>query len=385
MKKFLIFSLSILVLWGVFFAQDVSISFFQEPLVQALNDLATQENITILTDSTIGGFVTLNLENVPLSEVLDLMLLPGGYSWKEIKPNVYFVGTASPSSNSFLYLASMSSYRLRYITSSTLLSLLPAVMKPYVFTSTSSPYLVLVGAPSDMKKAILSVIRNVDVSKMEAVFQVTVVEMDESYLRKLGMDFQYSQPSSVATENTMNILNRTINLVYKVNNLSILSDIKAEAASGAVKILANPKVRIESGNTGTVKVSTTRNYSYRNTSGNLVVSSVSVGANVSLTPAISASGDVSLKVSETISGALENSSPVPNTMSNTLSTTFETQVGKTVAVGGMDFSTYEKSTTRVPLLSDIPVIGYFFTQEKMRKVKKEIIVIITCESAGGVK
>ena len=384
-KVFLITVLLLSVLISVSFSQNVSISFFQESLTQALSDLAAQENITILTDSTVGGFITLTLNNVPISEALDLMLLPGGYSWKEIKPNVYFVGTASPSSNSFLYLASMSSYRLRYITSSTLLSLLPAVMKPYVFTSTSSPYLVLVGAPSDMKKAILSVIRNVDVPKMEAVFQVTVVEMDESYLRKLGMDFQYSQPSSVATENTMNILNRTINLVYKVNNLSILSDIKAEAASGAVKILANPKVRIESGNTGTVKVSTTRNYSYRNTSGNLVVSSVSVGANVSLTPAISASGDVSLKVSETISGALENSGPVPNTMSNTLSTTFETQVGKTVAVGGMDFSTYEKSTARVPLLSDIPVIGYFFTQEKMRKVKKEIIVIITCESAGGVK
>ncbi len=384
-KVFLITVLLLSVLISVSFSQNVSISFFQESLTQALSDLAAQENITILTDSTVGGFITLTLNNVPISEALDLMLLPGGYSWKEIKPNVYFVGTASPSSNSFLYLASMSSYRLRYITSSTLLNLLPAVMKPYVFTSTSSPYLVLIGAPSDMKKAILSVIKDVDVSKMEAVFQVTVVEMDESYLRKLGMDFQYSQPSSVATENTINILNRTINLVYKVNNLSILSDIKAEAASGAVKILANPKVRIESGNTGTVKVSTTRNYSYRNTSGNLVVSSVSVGANVSLTPAISASGDVSLKVSETISGALENSGPVPNTMSNTLSTTFETQVGKTVAVGGMDFSTYEKSTARVPLLSDIPVIGYFFTQEKMRKVKKEIIVIITCESAGGVK
>ena len=381
MKKFLIFSLSILVLGGVFFAQDVSISFFQEPLAQALNDLATQENITILTDSTIGGFITLNLENVPLSETLNLMLLPGGYSWKEIEPDVYFVGMANPSSNSFLYLASMSSYRLKYMKSSTLLNLLPAVMKPYVFTSTDSPYLVLIGAPEDVKDAIMSTIKKVDVPKREAIFQVNVVEVDESYLKKLGMDLQWSN-SSNATENTVNILKMAINLVYKGNGASVLSNIRAQASNGRAKILASPKIRLVSGNTGKVDVSTTRNYSYTNSSGKFVVSSVKVGVNISLTPTISASGDVAINLSETVNGALENSGPVPDTMTNTLSTFFDIQVGKTVAVGGVDFSTYEQSKAKVPLLGDIPIIGYFFTQEKMKKAKKEIIVFITCEGVG---
>ncbi len=111
-KIFLVVLVLLSVLTAISFSQNVSISFFQESLSQALSDLAAQENITILTDSSVGGFITLNLNDVPLSEALDLMLLPGGYSWKEIKPNVYFVGTANPSSNSFLYLASMSSYHL---------------------------------------------------------------------------------------------------------------------------------------------------------------------------------------------------------------------------------------------------------------------------------
>ncbi|WP_036221665.1 type II secretion system protein GspD [Mesoaciditoga lauensis] len=381
MKKYLIFSLSILVLVGIVFSENVSISFFQEPLVQALNDLATQENITILTDSTIGGFITLDLEDVPLSEVLNLMLLPGGYSWKEIKPGVYFVGSANPSSNSFFQLASMSSYHLQYVKSSTLLDLLPAVMKPYVFTSTDSPYLVLVGAPEDVKENILSTIKKIDVPKKEALFQVNVVEVDESYLRKLGMDLQWSNSSS-ATKNTLNVLKMAINLVYNGNGMSILSNIRSQASNGQAKILASPKIRIVSGNNGKVDVSTTRNYSYTDSSGKLVVSSVKVGVSISLTPTISSSGDVSVNMSETVSGALENSGTVPDTMSNTLSTVFDTQVGKTVAVGGVDFSTYEKSISKVPLLGDIPIIGYFFSQEKMKKVKKEIIVFITCESVG---
>ena len=380
-KKILVMLLLLSVLSAISFSQNVSISFFQESLSQALSDLAAQENITILTDSSVGGFITLNLNNVPLSEALDLMLLPGGYSWKEIKPNVYFVGTANPSSNSFLYLASMSSYHLQYVKASTLLDLLPAVMKPYVFTSTDSPYLVLIGAPEDVKKNILSTIKKIDVPKKEALFQVNVVEVDESYLRKLGMDLQWSNSSS-ATENTLNILKMAINLVYKRNGMSVLSNIRSQVSNGQAKILASPKIRIVSGNNGKVDVSTTRNYSYTDSSGKLVVSNVKVGVSISLTPTISSSGDVSVNMSETVNGALENSGPVPNTMSNTLSTVFDTQVGKTVAVGGVDFSTYEKSTAKVPLLGDIPIIGYFFTQEKLKKAKKEIIVFVTCESVG---
>ena len=380
-KKILVMLLLLSVLSAISFSQNVSISFFQESLSQALSDLAAQENITILTDSSVGGFITLNLNNVPFSEALDLMLLPGGYSWKEIKPNVYFVGTANPSSNSFLYLASMSSYHLQYVKASTLLDLLPAVMKPYVFTSTDSPYLVLIGAPEDVKKNILSTIKKIDVPKKEALFQVNVVEVDESYLRKLGMDLQWSNSSS-ATENTLNILKMAINLVYKRNGMSVLSNIRSQVSNGQAKILASPKIRIVSGNNGKVDVSTTRNYSYTNSSGKLVVSNVKVGVSISLTPTISSSGDVSVNMSETVNGALENSGPVPNTMSNTLSTVFDTQVGKTVAVGGVDFSTYEKSTAKVPLLGDIPIIGYFFTQEKLKKAKKEIIVFVTCESVG---
>jgi type II secretory pathway component GspD/PulD (secretin) len=382
MKKiFLITFLLSALFMIVGFSQNVSVSFFQESLSQALSDLAAQENITILTDSTVGGFITLNLDNVSISEALDLMLLPRGYSWKEIKPGVYFVGTANPTSNSFLYLASMSSYRLKYITSKTLLDLLPDVMKPYVFTSTDSPYLVLVGASDEMKKSILSLIKKVDVPKREALFQVNVVEVDEAYLRKLGMDLQWSN-SSNATENTINILKMAINLVYKRNGASVLSNIRAQVSNGQAKILASPKLRIVSGNTGKIDVSTTRNYSYTNSDGKLVVSSVKVGVNISLTPTISASGDVSVNMSETVNGALENSGPVPDTMSNTLSTVFDTQIGKTVAVGGVDFSTYEKSKSKVPLLGDIPIIGYFFTQETLKKAKKEIIVFITCEGVG---
>jgi len=360
----------------------VTISFFQEDLSQALYDLATQEGITIITDSSVGGFITLDLADVTISDALDLMLLPGGYSWKEIEPKVYFVGMAVPTSNSFIYLVSSTPYHLKYITANTAVDFLPDVMKKFIFKSTNSPYILLIGAPDDMKAKILSIIKMVDIPIKEVVVRLQIIEVDESVLKKWGMSMGYSSPDSSSTSVMLNVLNGVTSLGYKGNQISILSDIKSEETNGKVKTLANPRVRITSGNTGSVDVSTTRKYPYTNQYGRKDYKDVKVGVNIKVTPTILASNDVTIALSESLSKVMETTNPIPDTMTHSLSTTFDIKIGDTVAVGGMSFDTYEKTLSKTPILGDIPVIGYLFTQENMKRVRKELIVIITCEKVG---
>ncbi|MGC9218007.1 MAG: hypothetical protein ACP5G8_01205 [Athalassotoga sp.] len=383
MKKFLVLSFITFICVSAIFAQSVTISFFQEPLTQALNDLATQEGITILTDSTIGGIITLNLNNVSISQALNLMLMSGGYAWKEIQPGIYFVGTPNPATNSFLYLAQMTPYQLKYINSKTLFSYLPAIMQPYVFSSTTSPYLIMIGAPDSTKSAIISLIRSVDVAPKDVVVQVNVLEMDKSLLDSWGINLQYSQPTSSSNSTTFNILNGAINAAFIINNLSILSNINALVSNGEVKTLADPKLRVQSGQTGTINSVTTTTYLYTTSAGQQTLS-VPIGINLSVTPTITASGVVLVNLTETLTGASQQqtSSGIPNTMTNTLTTAFTTQVGNTVAVGGANFETYQTQNSKVPLLGDIPLIGFLFTQQNLMKVEKEIVVVITVEKAG---
>ena len=384
MKKFLVLSFITFICVSAIFAQSVTISFFQEPLTQALNDLATQEGITILTDSTIGGIITLNLNNVSISQALNLMLMSGGYAWKEIQPGVYFVGTPNPATNSFLYLAQMTPYQLKYINSKTLFSYLPAIMQPYVFSSTTSPYLIMIGAPDSIKSAIISLIKSVDVAPKDLVVQVNVLEMDKSLLDSWGISLQYSQPTGSSNSTTFNILNGAINAAFIINNLSILSNINALVSNGDIKTLADPKLRVQSGQTGTINSVTTTTYFYTTSAGQQTLS-VPIGINLSITPTITASGVVLINFTETLTGASQQqtSSGIPNTMTNTLTTSFTTQVGNTVAVGGANFETYQTQNSKMPLLGDIPLIGFLFTQQNLMKIEKEIVVVITVEKAGS--
>ncbi len=384
MKKFLVLSFITFICVSAIFAQSVTISFFQEPLTQALNDLAMQEGITILTDSTVGGIITLNLNNVSISQALNLMLMSGGYAWKEIQPGIYFVGTPNPATNSFLYLAQMTPYQLKYITSKTLFNYLPAIMQPYVFSSTTSPYLVMIGAPDSIKSSIISLIKSVDIAPKDLVIQVNVLEMDKSVLDSWGMSLQYSQPSNSSNSTTFNVLNGAINAAFIINNLSILSNINALVTNGDIKTLADPKLRIQSGQTGTINSITNTTYLYTTSAGQQTLS-VPIGINLSLTPTLTASGVVLVNLTETLSSASQQqtSSGIPNTMTNTLTTSFTTQVGNTVAVGGANFETYQTQTSKVPLLGDIPLVGFLFTQQNLMKVEKEIVVVITVEKAGS--
>src|SRR5690625_8025214 len=54
--------------------------FFDVYITDALRDVALQADVPILTDTTVAGFVTLDLLDVPLPDALRQLVLPGGYS-----------------------------------------------------------------------------------------------------------------------------------------------------------------------------------------------------------------------------------------------------------------------------------------------------------------
>jgi type II secretory pathway component GspD/PulD (secretin) len=194
---------------------------------------------------------------------------------------------------------------------------------------------------------------------------------------------QYTQPTSSSNSTTFNILNGAINAAFIINNLSILSNINALVSNGDIKTLADPKLRVQSGQTGTINSVTTTTYFYTTSAGQQTLS-VPIGINLSITPTITASGVVLINFTETLTGASQQqtSSGIPNTMTNTLTTSFTTQVGNTVAVGGANFETYQTQNSKVPLLGDIPLVGFLFTQQNLVKIEKEIVVVITVEKAG---
>ncbi|HEY8530685.1 MAG TPA: hypothetical protein VIL08_00395, partial [Limnochorda sp.] len=58
----------------------VSNIFVETFITQALQDIAMQAGVNVLTDPGVQGFVTLELNDVPFEQALRMILAPGGFT-----------------------------------------------------------------------------------------------------------------------------------------------------------------------------------------------------------------------------------------------------------------------------------------------------------------
>lgn len=111
-----------------------------------------------------------------------------------------------------------------------------------------------------------------------------------------------------------------------------------------------------------------------------------VGINLRITPQISEGGYVKLDVYQEISSVKEPPAGIeeailtgvgPTTTKRSTKTSVTVKDGQTVVIGGLMQEKEEETVTKVPLLGDIPVIGWLFKHKSVDKKKTNLLVFIT--------
>lgn len=74
---------------------------------------------------------------------------------------------------------------------------------------------------------------------------------------------------------------------------------------------------------------------------------------------------------------LEGSIALPRTRSSTIVTTMMLESGQTAVIGGLTTDSDQKTNTRVPFLSDIPILGELFKHESKNRDRRSLLVFIT--------
>lgn len=104
-----------------------------------------------------------------------------------------------------------------------------------------------------------------------------------------------------------------------------------------------------------------------------------VGIKIKLTPHINDSNQVRLELEEESSdtGAPEGALGAIPIIKRTARTTITVEDQQTVVIGGLMRETLSKSEQKIPLLGDIPVLGFLFRQDKTDKKKSNLLLILT--------
>lgn len=169
------------------------------------------------------------------------------------------------------------------------------------------------------------------------------------------------------------------------NNYFLSATLTAAAAQGKVKVLSDPKIATLNNQAATINVTTSIPYVTSNVTSTGVtsaqVSYVSTGITLTVTPTITADGRISLdvapKVSQPSAIAAGNSAGAPTVDSRDAKTNVLVRDGETVVIGGLISDSASNQISKIPLLGDIPILGWLFKKKTVVRTRAELLIFVT--------
>ncbi len=209
----------------------------------------------------------------------------------------------------------------------------------------------------------------------------------------LGMgNFALNSESTLTYQFLSSDLRLRLQLLQQNNNLTTIATPMLMAANNhPARLFIGEETVLTTGFTTMTSTSTTTSgVVVNNTLPVPVTETKSVGNTLTILPSINADRSVVMRIVHENSSVKTNGASIPLPVGTTVQTvsidtvntsklegTVLAQDGMTVAVGGMMRTNITDYESKVPLLGDIPYLGFFFKQKQKIKTKTELVLLIT--------
>lgn len=251
--------------------------------------------------------------------------------------------------------------------------------------------------PEDLQ-TLLSLLRDkIDQPAKQIVIEALVIEMNVNDVKDLGVEMNWANRNTSAQSSKFDEFGSITPFTFifernAQNQSKFTTTVKTLISQGKAEVLSNPSVLVLDGRQARIQIgqqvpvsqstaiqgSTTQSVSY-----------VPVGIVLNLRPRISEDEtDITMQV-ETIVSAVDKSAVIPTptgqqtvllapTIDNRQVQTFVRVSNNTpFIIGGLISTEKSVKNTGIPILMDIPLVGWIFGSTKDQIVKKEVIIVLT--------
>lgn len=386
-----------------FLNNKVSLNMDKSQVADVVRLLAKQNGFNVTVAGEVQGEVSMTLNNVPLVEALDAILLPNKCSWY-LKNNVMVV---KPSN----YLAEDERVtvvaRLKYVSSQQasqatthLLSTGGKIEVPAdadaAADKKSAPTLLVISDRKSVIDQILKVIQELDKPEPQLNIEVKLVETNLSGENQIGIEWpeSYGMLFGNLTDNdgknpalARHALDggKWVWGTFSTGTVQIALDLMLR--SGNSKLLSDPNLTTISNKPAEIMITTTIPIQTLNrfTEGAVIQDIVSfqdldVGITLKVIARVNDSGFITMIVNPTIeeitgfTGPSDNQRPI--TSKRSLNTTVRVMDGETLVMGGLLRESKVTTVKKLPGLGSIPLIGRLFQHHATRNEKTDLTVFI---------
>jgi type IV pilus assembly protein PilQ len=368
--------------------------------------------LNIVISPNIQDTITANLENVTVKAALDAILKPNNYSYF-VQDNIIIVKDLDTQLIGELESVVI---RLKYINSNDLQAPLSTILTSRgtvqsflpvasMAGQTGPPNMAIVSDVQENIPRVLSMVKQLDKPIKNINIAVKFIETQMDTSKAYGVDWTNS-PIQLggSPDDTVNFpINLSNVTIATLNPVQFASALKIMQARGRSKLLSSPQVTTLDNHQATTEVSTTvyieglnsgGNSGGGNNQGNAVggiqglslygntttVQEKDIGIKLQVTPRINENNIITLLVDATVEALLsaaEISTDKPRSTKRTVTTQVSVFNGETVIIGGLIADNIIRNKKYVPILSAIPIVGYFFKTTSVQKEQRELLMFIT--------
>jgi type IV pilus assembly protein PilQ len=423
---------------GRYTGERLSLNFQNVEVRAVLNVIADFTDLNIITSDTVAGNITLRLKDVPWDQALEIILQTRGLDSRR-SGNVIWIAPrdelatreklALEAANqiSDLEQTRTESFQMNYQKAADVQKLLSDPTQRILSKRGSAVVdartntLFVQDTPSRLEE-VRRLIAKIDVAVRQVMIEARIVEANDSFSRNLGVrlglndreadghrilgqnsprflagpgigaaGFNTGQVSTIPNFLTdgMNVNLPAAGLnAFNAGQFSFVLfnssatrflnlELTALEADGKGKIIASPRVLTADQVEAVIEQGTEIPYQQATSSGATAVSFRKANLALKVKPQITPDGNVimTLDVNKDQPGATTPAGVSINTKH--VKTEVLVENGGTVVIGGIFEQTDRTDTTKIPLLGDIPVLGWLFKNTTSSSVKTELLVFIT--------
>jgi type IV pilus assembly protein PilQ len=347
--------------------------------------LAREAGVGIIVDDTVGRRqgdkftsrqITLNLTNKKINEIIEYVCTAYGLSHSQVG-KVFMISEGIPKNPSSYLMSDIDSVTTAYVLSSKAKSLLPEFLQAHVKVNEGKNAVIL-SAPAEVLAKFREDIKQFDVPASQIMIDVIMVEFTDAAAKELGFDFLWSSAgkSVSAASGTGELIFRTLGSLTD----EFSAKIKALEEQKKARVHANPRIATVSGQKASIFVGRQRYLSQPvelATGGS--VNFIDAGIRLEMTPWTGGEGEVITEINAEVSvmSAPDPVTGLPEKSTRQVNTQVRVRDGETIIIGGLVQTELQLTTSRIPLLGDLPVLGTFFRSLNRRETKTELVIFIT--------
>ena len=390
-------------------AKPVVLEFRDATLKSVFEVLSRSSGLNFVFDKDVKGDtkVTFFVRNSPLEDILRLILSTNQLEKRQLNENSFLIYPNTAAKAKEYQELVVRSFYLANADVKQAQTLVKTVAKSKDVFADEKLNLLIVKDTPDAMRLVERLIESLDLAEPEVMLEVEVLEVTRSRINEIGVDWPDSvgygalqQTITTTTSTAAGILQNVVpggtlapgNISLKnasgltsfVANPGLTLNLKGQ--NGDTNVLANPRIRVKNREKAKIHIGEKLPVFTTTSTANVGVSAsvtyLDVGLKLDVESNVTLDDEVSMKVGLEVSSIVKEVTGPSNSLAyqvgtRSASTVLRLKNGETQVLAGLINDEERKSTSHIPGIGEIPVVGRLFGSQRDTSVKTEIILLIT--------